>query len=679
MNFVRFALFGLVLSICLPVGQAYAQDDLDFKRELLERARDLSETHGEFIRWELIQGAEILAAPDDHPKLSTLEEIRSGEYENEYERRVETTEYFSRCANSGVTARAISELKKMKLTHGGLFALTDSALACGFYGDSETFSDLLDHIQQLANKPYMAAKSTTNEQREAGEERDYKIVAKRLTPQQVKELRNNMHFLYRLGQVKSDMKADAWPEDLKDSNYPEVLKLHQAKALAESNNFQQSFQVANQISYPPLKDRAIVAIASSLKDSELELSEHKKWAKQIFDAYCSSDSSASERDLVGQFFHRLSNEEDPLFRRAFHKTDEALDYDWDVDLRSLGLLELSIEVGLAKTGLELLSNFERDDRRIEWLEDIYNRALKNGDGSILAGVVEQLTDKRSIFGRSYFSHQLEVTKVLAKSGNFEAAESYLSQIADEEIRKQASLLISAYRYNANDKAALLKTKAVQYFQTELRSAPVDPQQRARWVVYYTIETGWKRRSQSIEQAMKNGVLITLARNQILTEFEKVADANEAKKHVLTTLGSFTPPTLASRQILEDLLKLCPPEDPEANLPSQLTSLKERVQELADSANKSAKEKADIGAELLEKVAKALDASSEETDEDEVAELAYQFARMGNKAGVNRMIELITDKEKKGHILLDCFFVFPPVPEMLEVPSRSSTRLGGGVF
>ena len=194
---------------------------------------------------------------------------------------------------------------------------------------------------------------------------------------------------------------------------------------------------------------------------------------------------------------------------------------------------------------------------------------------------------------------------------------------------------------------------------ENKLAEIPPEQQPEWIVNFVLQFGWRNRRFDLANFPDE--------DKILKAFElRLGDDPAIAKTISKCQGSFTPPTDASKLLLNKLMKLLPEEE-------QLIT-KFDIDSLSNRILKSGEPEF----ELLLKEALSMMNRPERSKEKLAAKFAFEFSMAGSRPTVVKLLEHIEDPEEKTWAYFQCAIAFPPRTARTE-PMRYSKRIVGGVF
>ena len=186
-----------------------------------------------------------------------------------------------------------------------------------------------------------------------------------------------------------------------------------------------------------------------------------------------------------------------------------------------------------------------------------------------------------------------------------------------------------------------------------------PEKRLNWIANQIMIMGWQGATPYSDRLPLEPA--------ITRAFESlVDDPHSKKKELLNCLGSFTPPTKASRQLLMKLFNALPATSGEP-VPFEIDQLCAEISQ-ADPQQQS---------KLFSDAIRLID-SLKKPDDELVSRLAFAFAVAGDQESVNAMLERIEKVEDEIWVLFQCAQAFPPRSSQLTSP-RFSPRSSGGFF
>ena len=243
---------------------------------------------------------------------------------------------------------------------------------------------------------------------------------------------------------------------------------------------------------------------------------------------------------------------------------------------------------------------------------------------------------------------------LVKKSEFEAED--ISRIATKDGRV-AEFFAATTPTNRGASPFTASGKIETDFENKLAEIPWE--QQPEWIVNFVLQFGWRNRRFDLANFPDE--------DKILKAFElRLGDDPAIAKTISKCQGSFTPPTDASKILLNKLMKLLPEEE-------QLIT-KFDIDSLSNRILKSGEPEF----ELLLKEALSMMNRPERSKEKLAAKFAFEFSMAGSRSTVVKLLEHIEDPEEKTWAYFQCAIAFPPRTTRTE-PMRYSKRIVGGVF
>ena len=244
---------------------------------------------------------------------------------------------------------------------------------------------------------------------------------------------------------------------------------------------------------------------------------------------------------------------------------------------------------------------------------------------------------------------------LVKKSEFEAED--ISRIATKGDRVAEFFASTPAPTNDGVSPFTASGKIETDFENKLAEIPWE--QQPEWIVNFVLQFGWRNRRFDLANFPDE--------DKILKAFElRLGDDPAIAKTISKCQGSFTPPTDASKILLNKLMKLLPEEE-------QLIT-KFDIDSLSNRILKSGEPEF----ELLLKEALSMMNRPERSKEKLAAKFAFEFSMAGSRSTVVKLLEHIEDPEEKTWAYFQCAIAFPPRTARTE-PMRYSKRIVGGVF
>lgn len=282
-------------------------------------------------------------------------------------------------------------------------------------------------------------------------------------------------------------------------------------------------------------------------------------------------------------------------------------------------------------------------------KSLMESCLTSGNLDDAKTIAKRLTlelSSRSVFDYSIQQGDLETAKQIVKSN-----------LDDKSVRNMtvlASVLLSKGRdAEATDYVQRLEND----FRQRLEKQPVD--KRAKWIVEFVMTCGWSSRSIQIDRLPLE--------DAILKEFEPFVETPAINESISRCIGSFTPPTLASKKLLLKMMKMLP-ESKQITTSFEENNLIDKI--LAEPKTDFAK--------LREQALKLTNRSESMYKNVRASRFAYSFAFAGDMEGVNKLIDQVSIAENQAWVLFQCARAYPP--RRVPIDKRHySGRSGGGLF
>lgn len=302
--------------------------------------------------------------------------------------------------------------------------------------------------------------------------------------------------------------------------------------------------------------------------------------------------------------------------------------------------------------LELMTSANR--KKINRAEDRNNLGKSLISSSLRAGnlddaktIAKQLSLELS--SQSIFDFSIE-------QGDIKAAKKIVDSSPKKSLRNMsilASVLLSEGR---GAEAESYVSQLEKDFKRQLENQPME--NRAKWILEFALTSGWQTRNVSIKE-------LPIER-AILQEFEHFIDSPRINESISRSVDSFTPPTPASRRLLLKMMKMLPES-------KRITTMFE-INQLANAILVAPEESYE---RLTTKAIELTNKSAGREKSERASRLAYSFATVGNKEGVNKLLEEIPKAEDQAWALFQCAKVFPP--RRPSIGKYYSRRAAGGLF
>ena len=215
----------------------------------------------------------------------------------------------------------------------------------------------------------------------------------------------------------------------------------------------------------------------------------------------------------------------------------------------------------------------------------------------------------------------------------------------------ASALLQDGRH---EEAKLYVEKLRLDFERELASVPLD--KRPTLIIEYVVIKGWQVRDFNFDQFLLKDV--------ILDSFKQCVELEGVGKEIAQSIGGFTPPTLASMGLLNEMMAMLP-ESEQFVTCHDVDLLIDRIRR----ANKSDRRK--LAIQAMELLKRPCDSKNEFA-----SEIVFEFAVAGEKLAVKGLLGQISGDAQKVWALLQCAKVFPPRHESMNSPQYSQRKIGG---